>query len=142
PENAFLFFDGPDEDDDIQNYNERLREIIEVLVRLNHRVVIKPPPRVSCSLPLRDDARLAMLPAYVPGEFLPTRRYSAVLGIGSTALGEAGIGRGGQGVYSLIHLFEWRNPSDRDFYVSLLRRNARNHITFLGTWQDLAAIAC
>ena len=139
-ENAVLFFDGPDEDDAIQNYDDRLRGIIDVLVRLDLRILVKPHPRVPCSVPLQEDTRLDILPAYVPGEFLPLRRFKAVLGIASAALGEAGIQRAGLGVYSIIHLFEWRNPADRDYFASLVRRYAREQITFIGSLEELAAI--
>ena len=139
-ENAILFFDQPDEDDAIQNCDERLREVIDMLVRFDLRIVIKPHPRVACSLPLREDARLDILPAYVPGEFLPLCRFKAVLGIASAALGEAGVQRAGRGVYSIIHLFEWRKPADRDYFASLVRRYAQDQITFVRNLAELAAI--
>ena len=139
-ENAILFFDQPDEDDAMQNYDKCLRDIVRVLMRFDLHIVVKPHPRVPCSLALREDARLDILPAYVPGEFLPLHRFKAILGIASAALGEAGIQRAGRGVYSIIHLFEWRKPADRDYFASLVRRYARDQITFVGSLEELAAI--
>lgn len=139
-ENAILLFDGPDEDDAMQNYDERLREIIGMLVRSGLRLVVKPHPRIPCSAPFQEETRLDILPAYVPGEFLPLHRFKAVLGIASSALGEAGIQRAGQGVYSIIHLFEWRKPADRDYFASLVRRYAQDQITFVRNLAELAAI--
>lgn len=140
-ENAILFIDdGPDEDDTMQNYDVRLREIVGVLMRLDLRIVVKPHPRVPCSPPLQEEARLDILPAYVPGEFLPLHRFKAVLGIASAALGEAGVQRAGQGVYSIIHLFDWRKPADRDYFASLVRRYARDQITFVRNLAELATI--
>jgi hypothetical protein len=140
PENAFLVFDGPDEDNLIENFERRLREIIDTLAGSGSRILVKPHPRVPCSRPLSEDSRLEILPAYVPGEFLPLHRFKAVLGIASSALGEAGVQRAGHGVYSFVRLLEWRNPADCDYCEALVRKYARDQITFPGSLDELAAL--
>lgn len=139
-ENAILFFDQSDEDDAILNYDDRLREIIGTLVRSGLRIVVKPHPRIPCSAPFQEETRLDILPAYVPGEFLPLHRFKAVIGIASAALGEAGVQRAGRGVYSVIHLFEWRKSTDLDYFTSLVARYASGQITFIRDMAELAAI--
>ena len=139
-ENAILIFDQPDEDDAILNYDGRLREIIGVLLQFGLRVVVKPHPRIPCSAPFQEETRLDILPAYVPGEFLPLQRFKAVIGIASAALGEAGVQRAGRGVYSVIHLFEWRKSTDRDYFASLVERYASGQITFIRNLAELATI--
>ena len=140
PENAILYFDAPDEDDAIDRYDERLGEIIGALIQSGSAILVKPHPRLPCSLPLQQERRLHVLAAYVPGEFLPLRRFKAVLGISSAALGEAGVQRAGQRVYSIIDLFEWRKPAEHAYYRSLVSRYARDQITFTESLADLAVI--
>ena len=141
PENAILYFDAPDEDEAIEQYDERLLEIIRVLMQSGLTILVKPHPRLPCSLPFQQTAGLHILPAYVPGEFLPLRRFKAVLGISSAALGEAGVQRAGLGVYSIIGLFQWRKPAEHDYFKSLVCRYARDQITFTANLAELAVIA-
>ena len=140
PENAILYFDAPDEDDAMEGYDERLGEIIGALTQSGLTILVKPHPRLPCSLPFQQATDLHILPAYVPGEFLPLRRFKAVLGICSAALGEAGVQRAGRGVYSIIDLFAWRKPAEYDYYRSLVSRYARNQITFTQSLADMPAI--
>lgn len=139
-ENAILYFDAPDEDNAIDRYDERLREIVGALTQSGLTLLVKPHPRLSCSLPFQQAAHLCFLPAFVPGEFLPVRRFKAVLGICSSALGEAGVQRAGQGVWSIIDLFEWRKPAEHRYYKSLVSRYARGQIGFAASLAELAGL--
>jgi hypothetical protein len=133
-DSAMLFIDSPSKEMSVSNYEEVMRGFLEECLRRGVRIMVKPHPRVPLH-PLYKEYEIEVIPAYVPGEFLPTAEFKWIAGIESTLLGCIAAQRH---VFSIMNFLIWKNETDRLYAENLLKHHSKGNIMFVGSWGQLS----
>ena len=138
-ENSLLFFEANHarNNDSIQNYEFRMRQIIQQLLDHGYNIYIKPHPRMWYSRFL-DEYDVTILPDYVPGEFVDLEPFSAVIGIETVAIAKIAKYRKIP-VFSVLELFDFRNRTSSEQYKEFLMDQSKGNLTFISTKEQLTS---
>lgn len=128
--NSVLFFESKVSNHHvIVNYEETLRNVINYLLGKGVTIYIKPHPRLGYSK-LLDECDVAILPAYIPGEFISYSQFSAIVGISTVAIAQVAR-RSDVPVYSLIDLFTFNNIAEKEVYRKYLIDQSDGNVVFI-----------
>lgn len=137
-QNSILFFDSNSSNaDGIENYEETLRSIINFFMEKGFTLYIKPHPRLGYSKFL-DEYDIAILPAYIPGEFIAYSQFSAIVGITTVATAKIAI-YSDVPIFSLIDLFMFKNDSEKEIYRRYLIDQSNQKIKFVHDVEEIVA---
>jgi len=138
-QNSILFFESNDiNDDGMPNYEETLRSIVNFFIQKGFALYIKPHPRLGYSKIL-DEYNVAILPAYIPGEFIAYSQFSAIVGILTVAIAKIAH-TSDITVYSLIELFTFKNMSKKETYRKYLINQSDGKVMFINDLSELGSI--
>lgn len=129
-----LVFENPEENIS-DDYEAILKQVVTMLVDAGNTVLVKPHPRAGCSPFIRTCA-VHLLPSYIPGEFLPVRQFTLVLGGTSSALGSMASACS-ERVVSLAKLFHARDQGVLDYGINYVSKVAGGRLRFVNTLEEL-----
>ncbi len=132
-----LIFENPEENI-ADDYEAVLRQVFQMLVVAGYTVLIKPHPRVGHS-PFVAACPVQMIPAFIPGEFLPMDQFALVLGFTSSALGYVAR-ENTERVFSLAKLLHARDRQLMDYGVNYVAKVAEGRLRFVESLSELQGI--
>jgi hypothetical protein len=122
-----------------RDYEKVLRKVMELFMREGFHVWVKGHPRCGYSTFL-NEYPIAVLPAYVPAEFLAVDAVDFIFGIHSLGLGSLCKKRQNRGVASLLDLFQPVKPVEQEFSRKLLQEDKTFPVsTMLSSLDELRA---
>jgi hypothetical protein len=133
-DSAMLFIDSPSKDLPVSNYEEVMREFLGECLKRGMRIMVKPHPRIPLH-PLYKEYRIEVIPAYVPGEFLPTSEFKWIGGIMSTLLGGIAAQRH---AFSMMNCLNWKDEGARVYAENLLKHHSKGNIMLIGRLDQLS----
>lgn len=132
-----LVFENPEENVS-DDYEAVMRRVFQLLVAAGYTVLIKPHPRVGYS-PFIASCAVQLIPAFIPGEFLPMHQFALVLGVTSSALGSM-VHSDAERVISLAKLFRARDQRVMDYGINYVSKVAGGRLRFVATLEELQDI--
>ena len=133
--NILLFESDHSKIKTIEKYNEKTIEIVKELKNKGYKIYLKPHPRLGYSKYLKKYV-YKVLPDFIPGEFLDSKKFNAILGLETSAL-VLHAKRGNGNVYSLINLFIFSNKIQKDNYKKYLNTLSEGKIKFIDSLYNL-----
>ncbi len=119
----------------IENYDERIIEILNVLKKNGFSIYLKPHPRLGYTNKITGSVS-GLLPAYIPGEFINVNSFQIIIGVFTGSLSYFAK-KGIVPTYSLINLFKFKNKSSVDFYKDFLIKQSKGKIRFVSFVDEL-----
>jgi len=138
-EPAILFFDKYlPEGGFIIGYEKKITEIFEFLMQCKINIYLKPHPRMGY---LKSLERFCsnIVPDFVPGEFINTEPFQAIIGIYSTSLNWHAQ-KGSKPTYSLMNLFNFSNEGDKYLLLTQNIRASNGQLKYINSLNDLKNI--
>ena len=130
---VLIFESGISDSEMIQNYEQTIYKIIQIFIKHDFNIYIKPHPRLGFTKRLQNVGKL--IPPHIPGEFLPISEFISVFGISSAVIGKLAMDN--KNIYSIIDCFNFINISNKISYKKYLNEQSNNKIIFISNLKNL-----